>query len=179
MRKAPCILSLIAGLFSVSINLMAQNTVDKPFEVNISAGGPHHMLGTRGQPRTTFSAMAEIKYTPNKWVSIGLLGGLHDSSRSTSLGPVQEGEPEPKTTYHCNLMLMIYGNWFSKNNLRLYSSVGYGTMGGGYVKGDGHPAHGFQFTPIGVSYGNRVFGFAELGIGWMFFPARTGIGVRF
>ena len=178
MRKTLCILSLITGIFSASINLMAQDIVDKPFEINISAGGPQYMMGFDGGARTTFSAMAEIKYTPNKWISIGLLGGLHDSSRSASLGPVQEGEPEPKTSYPCNLMQMVYGNWLTKNYLRLYSGVGYGTMGG-YVKGDGHPSHGFQFTPVGVSYGNRVFGFSELGMGWMFCPARAGIGVRF
>ena len=81
MRKTLFILSLITGIFSASINLIAQDKVDKPFEMNIS--------------------------------------------------------------------------------------------------GDGHPAHGFQLTPIGVSYGNRFFGFAELGMGWMFYPARAGIGIRF
>ena len=136
------------------------------------------MIGNAGGAHTTFSAITEVKYTLNQWFSMGLAGGLHDSSRSYSLGPLEEGEPEPKTSYKCNLMLMLYGNWFSKNNFTLYSGIGYGTMGG-YVKGDGHPAHGFQFTPIGVSYGGRVFGFAELGMGWLYFPARTGIGIRF
>ena len=63
-------------------------------------------------------------------------------------------------------------------SFRLYSGVGFGTMGG-YVKGDGHPSHGFQFTPVGLSYGKRFYGFAELGMGWMFSLSRAGIGIRF
>lgn len=178
MKKSLCLTALIAGLMALSMSAKAQTIVERPFDVSISYGGPQYMPGWIGGAETTFSAMTEFRYTPTKWVSIGLLGGLRDSGRSASLGPLMEGEPEPETHYYFNLMLMVYGNWITTEKFKLYSGVGYGTKGG-YVKSDGHPSHGFQFTPVGASYGKRVYGFAELGMGWMFCPARAGIGFRF
>ena len=81
----------------------------------------------------------------------------------------------PSRNWLLNLCLRLRT---TRERINIYSGVGYGTMGG-YVNGDGRPSHGFQFTPIGVSYGKRFFGFAELGTGWMFFPVRAGIGYRF
>ena len=175
MKKTIILLAILA---LTSFAVMAQEKVERPFEINLSYGGPQAMLGFVGGAHTTFSAMAEVKYTPNKWVSIGLVGGLHDKSRSSSLGPVEEGEQVEGTSYDTNLMINVYGNWLTKKHLRLYSGVGYGTMGG-YVNGDGSPSHGFQFTPVGVSFGKVLYGFAELGMGWMYCPARAGVGVRF
>ena len=175
MRKV-IVLFVIFVLAPVSI--FAQEKVEKPIEVNISYGGPQAMLGWVGGAHTTFSAMLEVKDTPIKWVSIGLVGGLRDKSRGTDLGPVEEGELETGTSYDANLMLNIYGNWLTKKHLRLYSGIGYGTMGG-YIDSDYCPSHGFQFIPIGLSYGRTFYGFAELGMGWMFCPARAGIGIRF
>ncbi len=175
MRKIE-LLFLILVLTPVAIS--AQDKVEKPIEFNISYGGPQAMLGWVGGAHTTFSAMLEVKYTPIKWVSIGVVGGLRDKSRGDSLGLVEEGEPETGKSYDANLMLNVYGNWLTRKHLRLYSGVGYGTMGG-YVDSDYRPSHGFQFIPIGVSYGRTVYGFVELGMGWMYCPARGGIGIRF
>ena len=169
---------LFAFLVLASVTMLAQDIVEKPVEINVSYGGPHGTIGMVGGAHTTFSAMLEVKYTPAKWISIGVVGGLHDHSRGASLPPLQEGEPDPGTSYECNFMLNVYGNWLTRKHLRLYSGIGYGTIGG-YVKGDGHPSHGFQLIPIGVSYGRTVYGFAELGMGWMYTPARAGIGIRF
>lgn len=175
MRK---LIVLLAILILTPVATIAQDKVERPVEFNISYGGPQAMLGWVGGAHTTFSVMFEAKYTPIKWVSFGIVGGLHDHSRSASLGPVEEGEPETGTSYESNLMLNIYGNWLTKKHLRLYSGISYGTMGG-YVNGDGSKSHGFQFIPIGVSYGKAFYGFAELGMGWMYCPARAGIGIRF
>jgi hypothetical protein len=175
MRK---VIVLFAIFVLAPVSIFAQDKVEKPIEVNISYGGPQAMLGWVGGAHTTFSAMLEVKYTPIKWVSIGFVGGLRDKSRGADLGPVEEGELETGTSYDANLMLNIYGNWLTRRHLRLYSCVGYGTMGG-YVNSDYRPSHGFQFVPIGVSYGRTVYGFVELGMGWMYCPARAGVGIRF
>lgn len=155
-----------------------EKAVERPLEVNLSYGGPQGTFGMDGGAVTTFSAVAEVRYTLSRWISVGLAGGLHDRSRSASLGPLPEDEPEPKMSYDCNLMMNVYANWVNRESFRLYSGVGFGTMGG-YVKGDGHPSHGFQFTPVGLSYGRRFYGFAELGMGWMYSLSRAGIGIRF
>ena len=174
------ILAIITLLALTPVVMTAQEKVEKPFEINLSYGGPQAMLGFVGGAHTTFSAMAEVKYTPNKWFSIGLTGGLRDKGRGhdRDLGPIEEVEPETGTSYDTNLTLNIYGNWLTKKYFRLYSGIGYGTMGG-YVNGDGSPSHGFQFIPVGISFGKIFYGFAELGMGWMYCPARAGLGVRF
>lgn len=176
MRNKIAIAVLLA---LVSTVLSAQTQHKHEFEVNLSAGGPGWMLGAVGGAGTTFSLMGEVKYTPIKWVSIGLAGGIHNRKPVDSYKPVEKitGEQE-SDPYDCNLMLMIYGNWLTREKVRLYSGIGYGTMGG-YVDSDGRPSHGLQITPIGVAYGKRLFGFAELGTGWMFCPVRAGIGYRF
>lgn len=148
------------------------------FEIGISGGGPGWMIGFVGGAESHFSLIGEFKYTPVKWISLGLMGGIHDRQPGQDDYSPEEHNPGASTSYDCNLMLMLYGNWFTRERINIYSGVGYGTMGG-YVNGDGRPSHGFQFTPIGVSYGKRFFGFAELGTGWMFFPVRAGIGYRF
>lgn len=169
------------ALLSILILLMSFVTKaqDLPrFEIGVSGGGPGWMLGTVGGTFGSFSLIGEVKYTPTKWVSIGLAGGIHDRQPGSDNYLPGESNPMTSTTYDCNLMLTLYGNWFTSERVNIYSGVGFGTIGG-YVDGDGHPSHGFQITPIGVSYGKRIFGFAELGTGWMFCPARAGIGFRF
>lgn len=162
-------------MFFISTGLSAQNKVDNPVEINVSAGGPGYILGLKGGRKSTFSATSEIKYTPVKWLSVGLSLGLHDLGNYVDAEPAIEGEVE--RTYYFNTMLVFYGNWLTKKNLRMYSGIGYGTVNNRID--NGHIYHGFQITPVGISFGNKVFGFAELGMGWMFFPARAGIGVRF
>ncbi len=171
--------ALCIGMIIAPTDLLAQEKVDRPFEINISGGGPQWMLGSVGGAKTTYSLMAEIKYTPIKWISIGIIGGMHDSSPNND-SPIEKGEQriDSKTSIDCNLMLMLYGNWYTGEKIRVYSGIGYGTMGG-YVDSYNRPSHGFQFTPVGVSYGSRFYGFAELGMGWMYCPARAGIGFKF
>ena len=114
-------LKAIACLFLMlsACVLKAQDKVERPVEINISYGGPHAMLGMVGGARTTFSAMLEVKYTPIKWVGIGIVGGLHDHSRGSDLGPLEEGEVDPGTSYKGNLMLNIYGNWLVRKRHRI------------------------------------------------------------
>ena len=156
-------LFVFLGILLMSDYAFAQVQDNHKFEVGISIGGPDRMIGAVGIAKTSFSLMGDVKFTPVKWMSLGLTGGMH-------------GRQNKKYDY--NLMFMVYGNWLTKEKFRLYSGVGYGVMAG-YVNGAGKPSHGFQFTPVGVSYGKRFFGFAELGTGWMFFPARAGVGFRF
>ena len=164
----------LATAFSIA-TASAQNG----FEINLSGGGPAYMLGMVGGYMSDFSAMAELRYNPSKWVSIGLVGGMHDSQpEPAAYSPEEPVKPGTSSTYEYNLMLMLYGNWYTGDRLRVYSGIGYGTMAG-YSDGDGHPAHGVQLTPVGVSFGRRFFGFAEIGMGWMYCPSRAGIGFRF
>ena len=169
----------IAVFLLVTVLSCAAAYAQLGIEFNLSAGGPAYMLGSVGGYESGFSAMAEVRYTPNKWVSIGLMGGMHDAQPQSGVYSSEEPvKPCTSSTYEYNLMLMLYGNWYTGDRFRVYSGVGYGTMAG-YTDGDGRPAHGVQIVPAGISFGRRFFGFAELGMGWMYCPSRAGIGFRF
>ena len=161
---------------------------DYRWEASLSAGGGAGMIGTVGGARSYFSGIAEVRYTVEdlKWLSFGLAGAIHDVSPSSgdvtdpTYSP-EENDPKAKTTVVCNLMLMGYINWYTGEKFKIYSGIGYGNMGG-YVKVRGGrtiPAHGPQFIPVGVTFGRRLYGMAELGMGYLYFPARIGIGYRF
>jgi len=169
---------LVLTMFTMLMSHVTQAQDIHQFEIGISGGGPGWMLGSVGGAESNFSLIGEFKYTPVKWISLALIGGIHDRQPGPDNYSPEERNPKASTTYDCNLMLMLYGNWFTRERVNIYSGVGYGTMGG-YVDGDGRPSHGFQITPIGISYGKRLFGFAEMGTGWMFCPVRAGIGYRF
>lgn len=71
-------------------------------------------------------------------------------------------------------LVSVRFNYFNRPNVRLYSAVGTGF----YLDKE---ATNFQFqvVPFGVSFGGRVFGFAELGIGSLFLGGNIGIGYKF
>ena len=80
-------------------------------------------------------------------------------------------------------------NWFNRPAVRMYSYFGLGLS---YNHTYNDPIEGlgqgqrfnavkvaFQFTPIGVMYGGRFFGFAEIGAGHYFCGLALGAGYRF
>ena len=173
------IVALMALSASLSVAAQGNNV-----EASLSVGGPAGMLGMTGGATSYVSGLAEVRYTPEKWLSLAVLGGIHDvhpGSSEPTYSP-EESKPGSESGIVCNLMLMGYINWYTGQKFKVYSGVGYGTMAG-YVRsvaaGWTKPSHGLQFVPVGVSFGSRVFGFAELGMGWAYFPARVGVGYRF
>lgn len=65
-------------------------------------------------------------------------------------------------------------NYFNRPYVRLYSAVGMGF----YADKEGANFQ-LQGVPFGVSFGGRVFGYAELGIGTLFMGGNIGIGYKF
>lgn len=69
-------------------------------------------------------------------------------------------------------------NWLNTKNVRLYSSLGLGLSLGGYDNEFlAYPAA--QFTPIGITAGQKVFFFAEQSFGTAYFGGKLGVGYRF
>ena len=56
-------------------------------------------------------------------------------------------------------------------------------VGAGYYSGfdnmEENVRFDVQFTPLGIEYGRKLFGFAEAGLGTAFSWVRGGIGYRF
>ena len=69
-------------------------------------------------------------------------------------------------------------NYLSRPKVKLYGSLEAGVLLS--VGGDSLDlAFDAQLNPIGVEFGERLFGMAEAGVGMNYFGGRIGIGYRF
>lgn len=80
--------------------------------------------------------------------------------------------------YTFTLMPQARFNWVRKDIVRLYSSVGAGVRGGRFDE-RGDLLLAAQLVPVGINVGDRLFGFAELGVGTLYLGGMFGIGYRF
>ena len=69
-------------------------------------------------------------------------------------------------------------NWLNTKNVRLYSSAGLGLALGGYDN-EFQAYVAAQFTPIGITAGQKVFVFAEQSLGTAYLGGKFGVGYRF
>ena len=111
-------------------------------------------------------------YHDRKWLQYGgqvVFGASTRSRRDVHTN----GGIEDLNRYVLSVMPMVRFSWFYREKVQMYSSVSLGFVTDFedlYVWGDA--------TLFGCSFGSKVFGFAELGLGmsgWV----RGGIGVRF
>ena len=122
-----------------------------------------------------FSAICDLEF--NEWLSASMCFAYSGYSmdcyegRSGEKSHVAKGSafylvPHIRFTYYRNDMLRAYG-----------------TLGAGYCIYSGfetrHGSGVVQFNPAGIEYGNKLFGFAELGFGTMFIGGHIGIVYKF
>lgn len=74
-------------------------------------------------------------------------------------------------------------NWLNRSLVRMYSAAGLGIVIGGkrnmdYGNSEYFLYPAFQLTPVGISIGRKVYGFAELGLGTQFMGGMAGVGIR-
>lgn len=109
----------------------------------------------------TFSIMASFNYMWGSMYS-QLDGSVTRKKRGASLAVI------PQARFY----------WSNKKYVRWYSAVGFGTQAGGY---DGHVVYipAGVFTPIGVTFGGKVFGYVEWSTSTAYSAGQFGIGYRF
>lgn len=85
-------------------------------------------------------------------------------------------------THYISVMPVVRFTWLNRKWVRMYSSTGLGlTMEYGEYGPDSSYRDllvAFQFTPIGISVGRSLFGFAEVGVGVQG-ALMIGIGYKF
>lgn len=69
--------------------------------------------------------------------------------------------------------------YVSKPAFSLYGSVGLGAMVGVDEYGEFYGFPTFQIIPVGITFGRKVYGFAEYGAGFTYLGGSVGIGYRF
>ncbi len=125
-------------------------------------------------------------YSPRKWLSFGLYVGYTGWWQSQYLSTTQELH---STSYEHHIMFVptVRFSYLNRRNVRLYSSLGLGyglcldrakDSNGAITRSYKSTFVPVQFTPIGVSVGRRLFGFAELTVGSMA-NLSVGIGYKF
>lgn len=125
-------------------------------------------------------------YSPRKWIAFGLYVGYTgwwQSQFSTTTNKLHSTNYE----HHIMFVPTVRFSYLNRRNVRLYSSLGIGyglclertkDSNGALTYSDKRPFAPVQFTPIGVSVGRRLFGFAEVTVGSMA-NLSVGIGYKF
>ncbi len=123
----------------------------------------------RGPVYTAGAWSLSYDYRFRKWFDLGLtLGYYGEYSRSYSN---MNASPVGRNRAHAiTVMPAVRFTWLNRRWVRMYSSLGLGAT---FVFG--HRDHNtdsfrerhvaFQFTPVGISVGRSLFGFAEIGAG--------------
>ncbi len=123
----------------------------------------------RGPVYTAGAWSLSYDYRFRKWFDLGLMLGYYgEYSRSYSN---TDASPVGRNRAHAiTVMPAMRFTWLNRRWVRMYSSLGLGAT---FVFGhrdrntdsfrERHVA--FQFTPVGISVGRSLFGFAEIGAG--------------
>ncbi len=128
-----------------------------------------------------------LSYTYNftKLFALGFSVTYDGYTNEAYNGPNQ---PSPRWhEYYITPMFTGRVSWLNRPIVRLYSSAGFGIAfnSEGWYKSDSNGFHfrrcrfAWEATPIGISVGKKLYGYAELGIGTVYNIGCLGIGYRF
>ena len=155
----PTILSLGGGMGVDDYNYSFRNEM----RYADSYRTPRHFVGNYSLSYT---------YHDRKWLQYG--GTMVFGASTCWRKDAATGEKIDNLSYYSfSIMPTVRFNWFYRERVQLYSSIALGLVTDFedlYIWGDA--------TLFGCSFGRKVFGFAELGLGmggWL----RAGIGYRF
>ncbi len=129
-----------------------------------------------------------VSYTYNftKLLAVGF-SVTYDGFTSQSYIPPSDPSPK-KHEYYITPMLTARFSWLNRPIVRLYSSAGVGlaidSVGWWKINRNDKAVQrrcrfGWQATPIGISIGKKLYGYAELGVGSIYIIGCAGIGYRF
>ena len=191
------IIIIVALLLSAGI-ARAQEDISSHFCLRVGAGmpGAGTEYFTQGMTKTTYGLEAiygdyisdqkatpaiclEAFYTFNQWLRFGLdvIYGSYDNQVMNGITSQVSRERKGQSYI---ILPTVSVNYYQKGALYLYMALG---IGAGYYSGfdnmENKLAFNVQFTPLGIEYGRKLFGFAEAGLGTAYSWVRGGIGYRF
>lgn len=142
-----------------------------------------NLYGTRVEDSRTYGiASFSLDIPVVKWFSVPF-------TFSTILNStVYQGsfDSKPHIAYDGTLNFLVGARfkYFNREHVNFYSAVQLGlsvmNIGASEIKTDTAdfcPA--FQLIPFGVRAGGRIYGFAELGVGLIYFGGQVGLGYKF
>ena len=165
------ILLLATLLLAQGVSMSAQEQKEfSRFEVSaatglVMTGGPKS-----GAEPSSFPLVYDLsfRYYPKAWLSVGMSAG---NDMYVYWGADFFVVLTPSVNFH----------WLRRRSFSAYSGIGYSIpLQGERLKNWSEGWYeGFQYTPIGITFGRSLYGLAELGFGPRYFPLRLGIGYRF
>lgn len=137
-----------------------------------------------GAISTAGTLIAGVDFKLNRVVAVTVDLGVNVMWRSSFSG-VSQQKTGTDTGVAVYLLPMAKLYYIDRNFFRMYGTAGLGV--GIYF---GYPTNSYdtfrdrmkcevQFVPIGIEFGRKFFGFAELGAGTIFVGAHAGIGYKF
>lgn len=162
----------LSGLPAIDALIHGRFHDHEPYDVDIdhayeSYGGPRRMLGLLSaeysinrSKRFTFAVGGYVNYI---WNRVNDYAGRRTG---TEIGLSLHVIPTARYKY------------VSKPAFSAYGSIGLGAMVG-YEDGEFFALPTFQIIPIGITFGRKVYGFAEYGAGFTYLGGSVGIGYRF
>lgn len=132
-----------------------------------------------GASRLTGNFSLEFDINCKKWFSMSFMASVDFCTKAIYDGYSNEKSGALTWANVC-VVPMARFTYLNRKYVRLYSAAGLGVQFLGIGKiSEHHVLPCFQTTPIGVNFGNRVYGLAELGLGMVYCGAKIGIGYRF
>lgn len=127
---------------------------------------------------TTGGISGEIAWLFKDWFTFALTlsGNLTWQGKADAVTSERTGTDTGLFLY---LVPQARFNWVRRDLVKMYSSIGVGVMAGYDLTKTGVIFPVFQLNPVGIEIGRKVFGFCELGIGFMYTGAMAGVGFRF
>jgi hypothetical protein len=162
----------LSGLPAIDALIHGRFHDHEPYDVDIdhayeSYGGPRRMLGLfsaeysiNRSKRFTFAVGGYVNYI---WNRVNDYAGRRTG---TEIGLSLHVIPTARYKY------------VSKPAFSAYGSIGLGAMVG-CEDGEFFALPTFQIIPIGITFGRKVYGFAEYGAGFTYLGGSVGIGYRF
>ena len=162
----------LSGLPAIDALIHGRFHDHEPYDVDIdhayeSYGGPRRMLGLLSaeysinrSKRFTFAVGGYVNYI---WNRVNDYAGRRTG---TEIGLSLHVIPTARYKY------------VSKPAFSVYGSIGLGAMVG-CEDGEFFALPTFQIIPIGITFGRKVYGFAEYGAGFTYLGGSVGIGYRF
>ena len=149
--------------------------------------------GRENDPELGFPGNLNItpRYYVNRWLSVGanlsleyMSDKVYNSDTDKDTGVTTQIYRGMHSMGVVAIMPCVRFNYMTKPKCTLYGEAQAGVASYFFDEhcnggSDLDVVFSFQVTPIGVTFGSKVFGFAEVGAGWQWIGGQLGIGYRF
>ncbi len=149
-------------------------------------GGLDHIYGNYvGRTVTTGLMSADLNIQYRKWFALGIQINAV-AITNTEMSAITQTAVRKFTDYAVSVLPYARFTYINRECLKMYTSVGAGIgfnhdadLQSSYNGAFNYVRAGFQFVPIGIMVGKRIYGMAEAGLGTEFIGYKIGIGYRF